>query len=543
MNIPAFFVSTLLVFSFLLSACNSKTISSGTGRNLNKVFDDRYNLNFKQSPSASGLILIEGGSFTQGLVENNIMNEWNYKPTQQHVMSFFMDETEVTNLMYLEYITWLEKVFPSSNPIYKLIHEGALPDTLVWKSPLGYFDELTLTYFRHPAYADYPVVGVNWLQAVQYAEWRTDRINESILIDEGYLNEDLNDQPVSERAFNTSAFLKAPEALFDSENDSLLAPFTDVDIDNPLDLLPRLESGLFKPTFRLPTESEWEYAALGKTRKKTNTSRLGKTKFPWASQRHNQKSPRLMANFKLREGNYGSGPGKVTDRDIITNKVKSYPPNDYGLYDMQGNVAEWVLDIYRPIVDNEESDLNYYRGNNFQKEVIGPDGKIQLVSLDRFRVDTLPNGRPIVQSLPGEIEYANFDDAETFMRTNIDNPSPIAHNDGDVESSIFYRYGEEIQYYDADPMYNSPRHIQITLDQDGELIREYDPSNYRTTLISNQSRVYKGGSWKDRAYWLDPAKRRLLPQYLSTNYIGFRCAMSQIGQNSKSRSIFRRNSR
>jgi gliding motility-associated lipoprotein GldJ len=81
-------------------------------------------------------------------------------------------------------------------------------------------------------------------------------------------------------------------------------------------------------------------------------------------------------------------------------------------------------------------------------------------------------------------------------------------------------------------MYNSPRHL-VGKDSLGNLLKEYDRSNLRTTLIDNETRVYKGGSWKDRAYWLDPAQRRYLPQYMATDYIGFRCAVSRVGAKAK----------
>jgi gliding motility-associated lipoprotein GldJ len=76
-------------------------------------------------------------------------------------------------------------------------------------------------------------------------------------------------------------------------------------------------------------------------------------------------------------------------------------------------------------------------------------------------------------------------------------------------------------------MYNSPQH-KVAAGEDG-LKREYDKSNDRTTLIDNNIRVIKGGSWRDRAYWLDPAQRRFYPQDMSTDYIGFRNAMSMSG--------------
>ena len=76
-------------------------------------------------------------------------------------------------------------------------------------------------------------------------------------------------------------------------------------------------------------------------------------------------------------------------------------------------------------------------------------------------------------------------------------------------------------------MYNSPV-VPNNMGESGLRMQEYD-DEYRTTLISDDSRVYKGGSWKDREYWLDPAQRRHLPEYMATSFIGFRCATDKLG--------------
>lgn len=80
-------------------------------------------------------------------------------------------------------------------------------------------------------------------------------------------------------------------------------------------------------------------------------------------------------------------------------------------------------------------------------------------------------------------------------------------------------------------MYDSPKH-NVSADSLGNMLRSYDKSNKRTTLVNDDVRVYKGGSWRDRAYWLDPAQRRYFPQDMATDYIGFRCAMSRVGPKS-----------
>src|SRR5699024_6591803 len=127
-----------------------------------------YNPNYKEQVTGPGLVFIEGGTFTMGKVADNPMHDWNNTPTQQTVSSFYMDETEVTNGMYLEYVNWLKLTFPPSEKKYALIYKSALPDTTVWRSPLGQRKALVTNYFRSPSYFNYPVVGVTWIQAVEF---------------------------------------------------------------------------------------------------------------------------------------------------------------------------------------------------------------------------------------------------------------------------------------------------------------------------------------------------------------------------------------
>ena len=148
-----------------------------------------------------GLVLIEGGTFTMGRVEQDVMFDWNNEPRRVTVSSFYMDETEVKNVDYREYLYWLSRVYTD----YPEVQRNALPDTLVWRSPLGYNEPYVQYYFRYPSYNDYPVVGVTWLQANDYCSWRSDRVNEKIMINEGILNYDPNQ--ANEDNFNTEAYL------------------------------------------------------------------------------------------------------------------------------------------------------------------------------------------------------------------------------------------------------------------------------------------------------------------------------------------------
>ena len=269
----------------------------------------------------------------------------------------------------------------------------------------------------------------------------------------------------------------------------------------------------------------------------------GKKKYPWSGEYTRSSDRRTegdqLANFKLGEGDYGGIAGWSDDGADITIQVKAYPPNDFGVYDMAGNVAEWVSDVYRPIVDDEANDFNYYRGNVYLKEIIGPDGKAEIIQPDQLVYDTLPNGKVLLKRIPGQLKQVPIDEEETFLRQNFTESDNRNFRDGDIESTRQFagQLGSDDDAGDGRPestkMYDAPTHAKVTKDQDGNIIRSKDKSTKRTSLITDEVRVYKGGSWKDRAYWLDPAQRRYLPQYIATDYIGFRCAMTRLGSKSK----------
>ncbi|NER10460.1 protein involved in gliding motility GldJ [Muriicola jejuensis] len=533
---------TVLVAGFTVTSCkkssSSKNVSRATGWKINaKEGGFQYNSDFKEQETSPGLVFVEGGTFMKGKVQDDVMHDWNNTPTQQHVQSFYMDETEVTNVMYLEYLDYLKSVYPPENPKYANIYKGALPDTLVWRNRLGFNETMTNNYLRHPAYAEYPVVGVNWIQATQFAEWRTDRVNEAVLEREGYLAKDAKYQAVTGEVagtFNTEAYLNRPESVYNGQIDSLQGNKK----KDSVAVFAKRSSGIISPEYRLPTETEWEYAAAALQGSREYNNYRGRKKYPWEGEytRNGQRVGRgdQLANFKQGKGDYGGIAGWSDDGADITAEVKSYKPNDLGLYDMAGNVAEWVADVYRPIVDDEISDFNYYRGNIYTKTAIGEDGKVEILR-DSIVYDTLPNGKVVAVNLPGEILMVPVDENETYLRTNFSDSDNRAFRDGDPGSSRFFeQFSDEEEEANQRKMYDSPKH-KVERDSLGNIVRGYDTSNNRTTLINDEVRVYKGGSWRDRAYWLDPAQRRFLPQYMATDYIGFRCAMSRVGSKAKTK--------
>ena len=564
-NLKKFRLLSAIGLCVLFISCNNtrnydKT-SRATGIDITGKKGPAFLKDFVDETPGPGLIAVQGGTFTMGQVREDVMHEWNNTPTQQHVQSFYMDETEVTNNMYLQYLYWLKQKFPPSNKNYANIYKGALPDTLVWRNPLGFNESMVKNYLRHPSYSRYPVVGVNWIQATEFSEWRTDRVNERRLSEQGYTERDiyLNTSDTLS-AFSTQTYLTAPTKTYGGDENILLGGKNSqnkLKRDSTSGKYVNQKDGiLLNAEYRLPTETEWEFAALGMSSLREYNSYRGKKKYPWDGKYTRSGDKRTSgdqkANFKQGVGDYGGIAGWSDDNASYTAPIKSYEPNDYGLYDMAGNVAEWVADVYRPRVDVEFNDFNYYRGNVYTKNVINEDGTVDILDSNEVQYDTLSDGKIVYRSLPGEIKQEPVDEKETYLRTQFNRADNIDFRNGDKQSS---RYFAKADISDKERMYNSPVHeikdgIRIKRNDkilikvlkgyeklasdeiiDTVMIRNFDKSNERNTLVNNKIRVIKGGSWRDRAYWLDPAQRRFYPQDMSTDYIGFRNAMSMSGSN------------
>ena len=179
------------------------------------------------------------------------------------------------------------------------------------------------------------------------------------------------------------------------------------------------------------------------------------------------------------------------------------------------------------------NDFNYFRGNIYTKNAIDENGNVKVTTPETMEYDTLPNGKIVARKYPGELVTVPVDKQETHLRLNFSKSDNRNYRDGD---KLSLRYNPAFSDVDSEGnerrMYNSPV-FNLEVAQNGSVDPEYDRSSQRRTLINDEVRVYKGGSWKDRDYWLDPAQRRYLPQYMATNYIGFRCAMSRVGSKFK----------
>ena len=166
---------------------------------------------------------------------------------------------------------------------------------------------------------------------------------------------------------------------------------------------------------------------------------------------------------------------------------------------MAGNVNEWVADVYRPMSHQDVSDFRPYRGNVFQ--TLARDETGAILPKDRY----------------GKLQKRDIDatDVQDYTQ-NYRQADYRDFKDGDLNSSIYYldRDDTDSTFAGANAMYSQYRS---------------EVSEDITSLINNRARVYKGGSWRDRAYWLSPGARRFLDEQAARNDLGFRCAMTRVG--------------
>lgn len=405
----------LLVLPFLLFACNKpagELVGVGAAGS------------FKEA-TPYGMVYIKRGSFLMGPNDQSALGSINEKSIEVTIDAFWMDETEVTNDEYKQFVNWVRDsvalralVVNGRDEFIRTSRNGAYDDMdpevapLNWKSKIPWnsndeeiTDILSFMYYQgedrmasskefDPGVLQYRYEWMNTDQASMpqnkydvntgaYPPGSTVRVDTSYVDESGVIrHETITRSLKSRRDFMSSKIVNVyPDTMMwvrdfqYSFNDPRMEmyfshqgyahyPVVGVTWDQAQAFC-NWRTSLYNnnhvvkgQSYRLPTEAEWEYAARG-----------GKnfSLYPWGSNYVRDGRGCYMANFKPFQGNY------TDDTGATTMKVASFPPNDFGLYDMAGNVAEWTESAYNVSSNTLVHDMNpsfRYNAKNSDSDIL-----------------------------------------------------------------------------------------------------------------------------------------------------------------------------
>jgi len=276
-------------------------------------------------------------------------NDMYFVEGNENIPSFYISKIEEPNINYLIYLLWTNSIFGES---YPEVVKAALPQQTDTTLNFNYNDPYVQSYLTHPAYAYYPVTNLSWAQIDQYLSWKTDRLNESILIKTGILN--FNPEQKDEDNFNTDAYLCGQYQGDVRRNLPSLSGG-----ERPV----LLNDNVLFTGFRLPTAQEWDYLSQqdftnSKKRKIKSNHIFGKDYYTlkWGrilgkgqSSYHgsNDFLPIGMRNYPINNIDLSE------DREETTHLKDALSKNQ--VVNIKGGVREWVIDEYKENTSNTKS--------------------------------------------------------------------------------------------------------------------------------------------------------------------------------------------
>ena len=561
-----------LVALLAFSGCKSRELNTQFSNTTGWNYYEEKTTNFEAKEGVGnvdpvGMVAIQGGTFAIGQTDEFVTAPRDNARRSVTVSSFYMDKYEITNLNWREYMHWMEMVFGYAAP---KLAQAALPDTLVWRDELAYNEPYVENYLRHPAFSFYPVVGVSWDQAMQYCQWRTDRVNELVLVKAGAIefpnfkvlraldeveledwrNENPGYEPIEVKVkhgedenveYHVPYEWIRDKFVFNTEKYLVYKDYNPVNPDaarrskrfldawkNPRKV--DRTDGILVVGYRLPTEAEWEFAAFAPIAGTDGLTIEGKV-YPWSGYHPRDLSKQNMgmmqANFVRGKGDMMGVSGMLNDGYVITNPVDAFAPNDFGLYNMAGNVNEWVMDVYRETTYQDVTEYNSFRGNVYSRAKKNEQGEYVINALGGIDIEWNSDQDDKRDYLDGDFASLIQTDypLDTLGALYLKGFAATEGNNaggGDEEETEEEEEGGEEEEEGGEEEGGSEGGSSNS-------DKKIDPTDIYAPKITKTTHVYKGGSWNDRVYWLHPSSRRYLEANKSKSTLGFRCAMSTLG--------------
>ncbi|MBK9328853.1 MAG: SUMF1/EgtB/PvdO family nonheme iron enzyme [Sphingobacteriales bacterium] len=361
--------SLIAVIAVLLASCKS----SGTDGQLIGA-QDRPKWDNNLLPY--GMIYVPSGVFHAGPSDQDVNYAFNTKMMQMSIVGFYMDETEITNNEYRQFVEYVRDSIAHQMLGGDHLKEGEngkqainwdMPIDMDWQTgssvteegsqlePMFYSDADRINGVKEvdPRKLMYEYTWFKWKEAAQRENMNKPRSQFmekkkiSIYPDEMVWIRDFSysyNEPMTRTYFTHPAYDDYPVVGVTWDQCNAFCAWRTIMWNNFR--LSKKEAPLDQ--FRLPTEYEWEYAARGGR----NLS-----PYPWGGPYIRNTKGCLLANFKPGRGNYPEDGG------FYTVNAKSYWPNDYGLYNMAGNIAEWTSTAYEDdavaFIHDKQPDFRY----------------------------------------------------------------------------------------------------------------------------------------------------------------------------------------